>query len=170
MRVRVIAPHSISKNAYSVRAPPLPFAISKLGERKEAPMDKEFRVRVNRENIKVSKEVYDAYMRLAWKEWKQRQVCAKREQSLDTLIAFNLEPFDPDQRVDEIVEEAMLLDTLLDALSRLSSDDRAFAQAVFFDGKTERAVADALHVSRATVNKRKHRLIETLRNFILENE
>ena len=133
-------------------------------------MDKEFYIRINKEDIHVCKEVYDAYMRPAWREWKQRQTSAKREQSLETLVAFNLEPVDPRSLLEEIVEDGMMLDALLDSLSRLSSDDRAFVQAIFFDGKTERAVAKEFHVSSATVNKRKHRLIVTLRNFILGNE
>ena len=132
-------------------------------------MNRDYYLYVNGEHVKVDKAIYDAYMRPAWAERKRRQIRTKREQSLDVLIAYDLDPVDPKSLLEEIVEDGMMLDVLLDALSKLTNEERALIQAIFFDGKAERAIAEELKISHKTVNKRKQQLIDKLRNFISEN-
>jgi len=132
-------------------------------------MAKDYHLHINGEQVKVDKAVYEAYMRSTWTEQKRRQTLAKREQSLDVLVAYNLDPADPRSLLEEIVEDGMMLDLLVDALSKLTKEERALIQAIFFDEKAERTVAEELSVSQKTVNQRKRLLLAKLRKKICGN-
>ena len=74
--------------------------------------------------------------------------------------------FDPvsDCDVAGIAEDKSLLDTLYAALALLTEDDRSLIDAIFRDGKTERTLAPELGLKEPkSVNKRKHRILEQLR-------
>lgn len=64
-----------------------------------------------------------------------------------------------------IAEGKALLDTLYAALAALTQDDRDLMLAIYRDGKTERQLAPELGLKEPkSVNKRKHRILEILRN------
>mgnify|MGYP002682874343 CR=1 FL=1 len=97
-------------------------------------MDKEYFIELNGRKIPVSKEVYYAFKRPAWKERKRRQVRAEKELSLEAFADAGFEIPSGQALVDEIVEDKgvrvlvdpkailFLLGTQMDfAVSKLSS-------------------------------------------------
>jgi hypothetical protein len=77
------------------------------------------------------------------------------------------EPVDTSEEADVvgITEEKALLDTLYKALATLTQEDADLIRSIFWDGKTERQLAPELGLKEPkSVNKRKHRILEILRN------
>lgn len=76
----------------------------------------------------------------------------------------HFEPAD-EHDTESVVEEKALLDTLHAALATLTQEDADLIRAIFWDGKTERQLAPELGLKEPkSVNKRKHRVLEILRN------
>ena len=74
------------------------------------------------------------------------------------------EPADPID-IQSVIEDQALLDTLYAALATLSQEDLDLIKDVFWKGKTERELAPLLGLKEPkSVNKRKHRVLEILRN------
>lgn len=126
----------------------------------------EFYITVKGEKIPVTEEVYYAYKRPAWKERKRRQVRGNKEDSLDAFLALGQEIPDADAVVEQIVEDQTTLDSLLGALSRLSNEERALIQALFYEGKSEREVAKEWGNPYTTINYRKNQLLQKLRKLL----
>ena len=53
-------------------------------------------------------------------------------------------------------------------LSRLKPEERDLVTAIFFDGKSERALSEETGVPQKTINDRKRRILRTLKK-LLEN-
>jgi hypothetical protein len=78
--------------------------------------------------------------------------------------ATRFEPADP-YDLESVVEDKALLQTLHDALAALTSEDRDLITEIFWNNKTERQLAPELGLKEPkSVNKRKHRILEILRN------
>ena len=74
------------------------------------------------------------------------------------------EPADPID-IQSVIEDQALLDTLYAALATLAKEDLDLIKEVFWHGKTERELAPLLGLKEPkSVNKRKHRVLEILRN------
>ena len=75
--------------------------------------------------------------------------------------------FEPADSIDiqSVIEDQALLDTLYAALATLAKEDLDLIKDVFWKGKTERELAPLLGLKEPkSVNKRKHRILEILRN------
>lgn len=136
--------------------------------------------------IPATKEQYEAYMRPEWKEDKRQQRLAekrrKREQAQeehrvdpsvqgwDTAVSFEElcdmgYGFMDDTRQDTpdaILEKEELLDALHRELAKLEELDQTILQMAM-NGSSEAAIGRKVGLSQKGVNKRKHRLLEQLR-------
>ena len=67
--------------------------------------------------------------------------------------------------IQSVIEDQALLYTLYAALATLAQEDRDLIKDIFWHGKTEREIAPLLGLKEPkSVNKRKHRVLEILRN------
>jgi RNA polymerase sigma factor (sigma-70 family) len=129
-------------------------------------MDKEHFIELNGRQIPVSKEVYYAFKRPAWRERKRRQVRAEKELSLETFADAGFEIPSGEALVDEIVEDKVLLDMLFKALEELADDERFLINELFFNDKSEREVAKEIGRSKTGVHKQKEKILSKLRNLL----
>lgn len=129
-------------------------------------MDKEYFIELNGRQIPVSKEVYDAFKRPAWKERKRRQVRAEKELSLEAFADAGFEIPSGEALVDEIVEDKLLLDMLSKALSELTEEERVLIDELFFNDKSEREIAREIGVSQPAIHKRRNRILEKLKKLM----
>ena len=89
----------------------------------------------------------------------QREDCVNGD---NTELRYELA--DPNS-IQSVLEEKALLDTLNAALATLAQDDLDLIKDIFWHGKTERQLAPLLGLKESkSVNKRKHRVLEILRN------
>lgn len=136
--------------------------------------------------IPATKEQYEAYMRPEWKEDKRQQRLAKKRrkremaqaehredksvQGWDTAVSFEqlceTEYGFPEETgqesLDEILEKEELLAALRRELAKLEALDRTILE-MFSQGISEAAIGHKVGLSQKGVNKRKHRLLEQLR-------
>lgn len=129
-------------------------------------MDKEYFIELNGRQIPVSKEVYYAFKRPAWKERKRSQVRAEKELSLEAFADAGFEIPSGEALVDEIVEDKLLLDMLSKALSELTEDERFLINELFFNDKSEREIACEIGVSQPAIHKRRNRILEKLKKLM----
>ena len=81
------------------------------------------------------------------------------DQGSDTYF----EPSDPTD-IAEIIEQKALLDILYAALATLAQEDLELIKDIYWHGKTERELAPLLGYKQSkSVNKRKQKILETLR-------
>jgi RNA polymerase sigma factor (sigma-70 family) len=66
--------------------------------------------------------------------------------------------------VVENYEETQLLEALRKALKSLNEQERQLVDYIYFDGLTERETAAKLNITQPAVTKRKHKIINKLRN------
>jgi RNA polymerase sigma factor (sigma-70 family) len=118
------------------------------------------------QKVLVSEEVYRAYTRPLWRERKGARRRALREVSLERLNEKGYDIEDEGEVVDEIATDRVLLETLAKALERLTVEERELIGAFFNAQKSERDIADALHITHQAVNKRKRRIFEKLRGIL----
>lgn len=129
-------------------------------------MDKEYFIELNGRQIPVSKEVYYAFKRPAWRERKRRQVRAEKELSLEVFADAGFEIPSGQALVDEIVEDKLLLDMLSKALSELTEEERVLIDELFFNDKSEREIAREIGVSQPAIHKRRNRILEKLKKLM----
>ena len=137
--------------------------------------------------VPATEEQYKAYMQPEWKEDKRQQRLAekrrKREQAQaehrvdpsvqgwDTPVSFEQMceteyGFPGETRQDspeEILEKEELLEALRRELAKLEELDRTILQMAI-QGVSEAAIGREVGLSQKGVNKRKHRILEQLRN------
>lgn len=129
-------------------------------------MEKEYFIELNGRQIPVSKEVYYAFKRPAWRERKRRQVRAEKELSLEAFADAGFEIPSGQVLVDEIVEDKLLLDMLFKALEELADDERFLINELFFNDKSEREVAKEIGRSKTGIHKQKEKILSKLRNLL----
>ena len=129
-------------------------------------MDKEYHLELNGTQLSVTKEVYYAFKRPAWQERKRRQIRSEIELSYEVFADAGFDIPSEEALVEEIVEDKLLTDMLLKALSELTEDERFFINELFYKRKSERAIAKEIGVSQNTVHYHKNRLLEKLQKLM----
>ena len=130
------------------------------------------RIWIRGQFVEVTDEVYRAYMQgdrkmryfendlkterfVLGKEGQVVQIIPSREDSLDRLVDENAQQFSDEQ---ESVESVVL--------HKLTPEERALIQALFFDERKESELAVELGISQPAVYKRKMKILKKLKIFL----
>lgn len=123
--------------------------------------------------MEVSPADYQAfYKERNRQQYIQRQAAANGDISYDMLTTEDRAGEDilvdnaPD--IADQVEEHIMLDKLRTSLAFLPEDDAAIINALFYQGQTERELAQQYGVSHVTIHNRKQRILKALKK-LLEN-
>lgn len=73
---------------------------------------------------------------------------------------------DTSQEISDTVIHKIMLDKLRDSLVLLSGDEQKLIQEIYFDGLSERNLAEKYGVSQVAIHKRKLRILEKLKKII----
>ena len=119
----------------------------------------------------VDKDLYLKVKRPEWRYNKNRQrtyQAMEKDGVQEISIEENIENFDLeiDSSVD-LEEEAIKLleiEALYEALNSLSDEERKIIQLIFFEEFKERKVAEIIGISQASVNIKKKKILEKLKN------
>lgn len=148
-------------------------------------MDNQTRfIEIEGQQISVTDEVYRAYKRPAWAEYKRKEReklcrddngnrctkdcsnCKKQRNGTPySLDSFSDDfGFEPAAKIDvaELVMDKLLLEELYSVLNELDSDNRRIIE-LFSLGLPEREIATEVGLSQKAVNKRKKKLFAMLR-------
>ncbi|MCL2409381.1 MAG: hypothetical protein FWC96_07185 [Oscillospiraceae bacterium] len=127
---------------------------------------------VDDKKIEVSADVYKAYSQSDRRE----RYCAERDAGrLLSIEQFEEDRISLESLLDEHVESAedsvihiLLAEQAMAAFMTLESDEQHLIQALVIDGMTERDYAEQIGLSQKGVNKRKHKILEKLKNSVLK--
>ena len=91
-------------------------------------------------------------------------VIPKREQSLDRLTELGKDFSDSDSDF----QDGTILKIMLDALAKLSDEERHLITQLFYFSRSEKDMAAELNVTRRTIYNRKRGILRKLRRLIEE--
>ncbi|MBR6573325.1 MAG: hypothetical protein IKK77_06390 [Clostridia bacterium] len=124
--------------------------------------------------IYVSKEVYDEFRRGEWRIEKNDSKHRANETQFSALLGGddgayeNFHEFvDNDSNPEELIFRAMMVEKLYRALAHLEEADRELIEAIFFQEMTERAYAEKKGVYRNAIHKRKQKILQELKKFLI---
>jgi len=123
-------------------------------------------IRINNNEIAVSKEVYLAFKRPAWVERKRRRIRENKERSLEVFMEDGFDIPSEQALVDEIIADKLLLEELYVALSELTHYELGLINALFFEKKSERIVAAEYGVQRNTIVYHRDKILDKLRKIL----
>ena len=137
------------------------------------------------DKLGVSVEVYlvlrksNRKMRYLLKERKAERILIEgdkvtfipgKEDSYDRLLEIGVEFAAEGKSVEDIVEQAALLEQLPAALERLTSAERQLIEELFFsrsgEGKSEQEIAETLGITQQGVSYRKVVILKKLRKYM----
>ena len=136
-------------------------------------MDKKYYWKMNGYIYEVTKEQYYRYR----KEQDRHDYLREAEEeavilSLDSLGGEGKDGVnfiaDPNVNVEEEVVHRIMLDKLRVALNKLSSEELMLIDLLFTQLKSEREISKLTGIPQKSVNNRKKKLLEKLRNHISE--
>lgn len=96
-------------------------------------------------------------------------VIPSREDSYERLQEQAVQFGEEAESVEETVLRNLQYEKLHKALSLLSEDERELMDRLFFQGQTEREVAENMGVYRNAVHKRKNRILQKLKKILEKN-
>lgn len=153
----------------------LRLALHDLNNRRKFTMNKskdEFHLRVGRQLVKVSREVYTAYYQLRnhaiYVERKDKGKGKVLFSDLDTTATVGeaLLPALGAVNVEDLAIANIRKAELRQSLAMLPKKDQALIEALFYDGLSEREYAEVLGISQSAVNKRKHRILRKMKKLL----
>lgn len=139
---------------------------------------KKFYIRINGELMEVDYKVYREYyygkrkekyfmFDLKWGGIKQKGGKNKlvREISLESLWEKGIE-ISTDDTVWSIIEKEIDLEKLYVAIHRLDIWEKIVLQKIFWEGLSEKRIAEELNISRSTLNYRKGKIYIKIREEV----
>ena len=128
-------------------------------------------ITVDGKDVEVSEEVFEAYSQADRRERYCIERDAGRLLSLEQMTEDNvLLSYLTDKHIESAEDTAihtMLAGQVWEAFMALPSDERDLIQALVIDGVTERDYADAIGLSQKGVNKRKQKILKSLKKMVL---
>ena len=134
--------------------------------------NKKYTIVVKSNRVEVSEAVYRAYHKEREAERYQKKLIHQFELSLERFqaegvnVEFLITRFQPS--IEDMLIEQEQLWKLHIALDALTFEERLLIHELFFNGKSERILAEELGVPRMTLNDRKHRILRKMRKVIEE--
>lgn len=119
--------------------------------------------------VTVSEEIYHEYYRAWWREKNRKRACTKKECPYEVLSQLNSDIIclSSEQLVEDIVEDKLLLETLMEALYALNADELSLINALYYEDKTESEFASEIGISQQAINKRKTKLLDKIKKNII---
>lgn len=127
---------------------------------------KDYYIKINDREVRVSKAIYYEYKRPAWREKKRSKVRAAIECSFDALTECGVEISSTDESLEELIEDRQLLASLLTALDELTDDERGLIDALYYKTQTEREFSSETGVPQQTIHKRKNAILQKLKGLL----
>lgn len=119
----------------------------------------------------VDKDLYIKVKRPEWRSDKNRQrmyQAMEKDGVQEISIEENIEIFDLEIEssvdLEEVAIKLLEIEALYEALNSLSEEERKIIQLIFFEEFKERKVAEIIGISQASVNIKKKKILEKLKN------
>lgn len=124
--------------------------------------------------IHVCKEVYDEFRRGEWRIEKNDSKHKANETEFSALIGGddgayeNFHEFvDYEFNPENLILHSLMIEKLYSALDHLEKAERELIEALFFEEMTEREYAQKTGVCKNSIHKKKKRILENLKKFLI---
>lgn len=136
-------------------------------------MSKKHIIRIDGKTVEVSDEIYTFLKRSEWNnnyaELRRKQeriiidseamtvkTIPGREDSLERLESVGIEIPDRSEPFEDVLINKIMLEQ---ALAQLTADERFIIVRIYFEGNTERELAEELHKTQQNIHKMKRRIL-----------
>lgn len=144
---------------------PVPHSMLMDGEQRKPEFENRYFIPLNGFLLEVTREDYlDFYKDMNRRGYIRKEAQRIGEVSLDALAAIDEEAGTAADDFTERIIEAMLAESLRDAVASLCDGDRLLVRLLYYDGQTEAQCAGVLGISQSTVSRRRRSILEKLRN------
>lgn len=139
-------------------------------------------IRIGKEQVKVSEEIYKEYYKMARRARylendikvgsssvdEQGNVIYKpsKEDSIERLYELGTD-FEDEKLVEDIICDKAMLQILNQAMKELDQEETELISDLYFKNLTTRQVADKNKISQPAVIKRKQKVIDKLKKYFL---
>lgn len=131
--------------------------------------ERRYQIKIQDDLVEVARDIYIAYYSIE----RHTRTLDEKDQRNGKVLYSDLDTEEttgedmlPDLNAEKVEDRAVteiLLKSLRQALSRLSTEEIALIQALYFEEMTEREYAQRIGISQMGVNKRRHRILDKLR-------
>lgn len=137
-------------------------------------------IRIGKEQVKVSEEIYKEYYKMARRARyfendikvgsssidESGNVIYKpnKEDSIERLYELGTD-FEDENLIEDIICDKAILQILNQAMKELDQDETELITDLYYKNLTTRQVADKSNISQSTVIKRKQKVIEKLKKY-----
>ena len=130
----------------------------------------EFKIRINKEVIYVSEEVYISYYKMGRRERYLDEVSFKKELSYNHLMdkEFPIEAkmTEPQKLIEDEIVQKIMIEKMTIAIESITANERMIINELFFKGKSIRELAAILDISKSTLHEQKDKILKKLRKII----
>lgn len=133
--------------------------------------NKTYYLYVKGKKVEVSEEIYRAYVQPERKQ-RMREYRAKDSISVTSIEGLSEKGFEIEDETQDVLtslieneEENELKAALSKALSQLKDRDRKIMQMVYFEGKSQKEVAEILGLDKTYISRRIKEILQNLKKF-----
>lgn len=126
---------------------------------------------VKGQKVEVSEEIYRAYVQPERKQ-RMREYRAKNSISVSSIEGLSEKGFEIEDGTQDFLtsiieaeEESERKAALAQALRRLKERDRQIIQMVYFEGKSQKEVAETLGLDKTYISRRIKEILEKLKKY-----
>lgn len=131
---------------------------------------KEFKIRINNELIAVTEEIYFTYYKMRRRERYLEEVSVEKNLSYNQLLDLDYpiegKMSERQHLLGDTIVEKMMIEKMTIAIKSLDYNERMIINELFFNGKSERKLADLMKIPRATLQSKKNKIISKLKKII----
>ena len=125
---------------------------------------------VKKQRIEVTEEVYKTYYKLTERERYLEKMADKKHISLENCHQKGLQIdyllSHPGESLEDSIVEKEMLEKLTLCLETLSEPERLLIYALYFDNKTESALAAELALNQSNISRQKTKILSKLKKLL----
>lgn len=131
---------------------------------------KEFKIKINKEIISVNEEVYIVYFKMERRERYLNEVSLEKDLSYNQLMdkdyPIEWKMSEPQRFIEDEIVEKIMIERMTIAIKSLTNSERIVINELFFNGKSERELADLMNIPRTTLQSKKIKIVNKLKKII----
>jgi DNA-directed RNA polymerase specialized sigma24 family protein len=132
--------------------------------------ERKYAIVIKKERIEVTEEVYKSYYKLMERERHLDKLAEKKHISIEACHEKGVQVEYIISRTEETLEDNFIKQEMLDMLVRclkmLPEQEQLLIKYLFFDGISERSLALMMDLPQKTLNNRKLKLLQKLKNLL----
>lgn len=130
----------------------------------------EFKIKINKEIISVNEEVYIVYFKMERRERYLNEVSLEKDLSYNQLMDKDYpiegKMSEPQRFIEDEIVKKIMIERMTIAIKSLTNSERIVINELFFNGKSERELADLMNIPRTTLQSKKIKIVNKLKKII----